>query len=191
MSESEQSSASGIREQALPLASDLSPEARLTILSVVEARRSAINTLAWQVPALTLTAQAFLLSLAAAPATTGAGRLFAAGIGLVTVLATLQLFARHHRFEIRLAHWLELFEQAVGLPLVSKRDAQDEALLQGVVMRKAPEVACGGRWIGEHRSVAIWLWTLWGVFVADLALVILAILQLTGVCHPLAGPTTS
>jgi hypothetical protein len=76
----------------------------------IAARRTQFDNLLWQVPILSLTAQAFLFTVALGADTSKAARIIAACLSLITTLLTLQLFTRHRQSEITDAHWLERYE---------------------------------------------------------------------------------
>jgi hypothetical protein len=64
-------------------------------LEIVEGRRNHYDSYAWAVPGLALAAQAFLLQIALDPAVTPLARMLASLAGLVALLASAQLFAKH------------------------------------------------------------------------------------------------
>lgn len=77
---------------------------------IVAARRQGTDSMMWQVPVLSLTAQAFLLTIALAP---GAGRpaqVVSAGLALVASITSIQLMAKHRFHELADSKWLEAFE---------------------------------------------------------------------------------
>jgi hypothetical protein len=81
---------------------------------VVAARRQNFDAMVWQVPALALTAQAFLMTIALGP---GTGHLARIGAGLLSALAALmsvQLLLRQRVHEVADARWLHDFERRHG-----------------------------------------------------------------------------
>ena len=82
------------------------------VYAAVAARRTQIDSLLWQVPALSVAGQAFLFSTALDPDARLATRLLACLLSLTLTLLTLQLFTRHRQGEITDAHWLEDYEIA-------------------------------------------------------------------------------
>jgi hypothetical protein len=82
------------------------------VYAAVAARRNQIDSLLWQVPALSVTGQAFLFSAALAPDARFVTRLLACLLSLTLTVLTLQLFARHRQGELTDAHWLEEYEKA-------------------------------------------------------------------------------
>jgi hypothetical protein len=85
----------------------------LNLYAAVAARRTQFDNLMWQVPILSITAQAFLFTVSLGADTSQASRIIAASLSLITTILTLQLFVRHRQSEITDAHWLEDRELAV------------------------------------------------------------------------------
>ncbi|MER8041884.1 hypothetical protein [Streptomyces sp. NPDC094032] len=78
------------------------------------ARRCTYQTLTWQIPALSLTAQAFLMTIGLAP---GTGRLARVAVGLLSIamaLLTIHSLLRHRRHELADSIWLQAFEERQG-----------------------------------------------------------------------------
>jgi hypothetical protein len=82
------------------------------LYEAVAARRLQWDALLWQVPALSMTAQAFLMTIALGPGTSQTARIITAFLSLVAAFATLQLFASNRRSELVDAHLLESSEKA-------------------------------------------------------------------------------
>jgi hypothetical protein len=99
----------------------LDPEQALAIYQAVESKRQSQDQMMWQVPALGLTAQAFLLTVALSPSSSGLARGLAAGLGFVAAVAGVQLLLKHRYLEWMLSHWLERFEKVHGLPALAGR----------------------------------------------------------------------
>jgi len=90
------------------------------IYQAVAQRRLQHDMLMWQVPALGLTAQAFLLTIALG---SGSGRLARILAALLAALASglsMQLMARHRWHEATERTWLEAFERSHGLDPVHR-----------------------------------------------------------------------
>ena len=86
-------------------------------------RRNQQDSMLWQAPALALTAQAFLLTIAlGGSAVSVFARALAAGLGLVVACMSMQLMAKHrHLTELDNA-WLAAMEQEIGLAPIAARD---------------------------------------------------------------------
>ncbi|MEU4444396.1 hypothetical protein AB0K14_19085 [Actinosynnema sp. NPDC050801] len=92
------------------------PPAVLAQYQVVAARRQAFDTMMWQAPALSLTAQSFLLSLAYGAQST---RLASAVAGVLSVIVSgmsVQLLLRHRQNEITDSLLLHRIELEQGWP---------------------------------------------------------------------------
>lgn len=66
----------------------------------------------WQTPALGLTAQAFLLTLALGGEISDLGRAVAAGLAAALAINTVQLMAKHRHHEVRDSKLLERIEES-------------------------------------------------------------------------------
>ena len=83
----------------------------LPLYQAVAARRMQWDALLWQVPSLSLAAQAFLLTIAFGPDTSRTSRLLASGLAVVAAMLSLHLLIRHRQAEVTDAHWLATYEQ--------------------------------------------------------------------------------
>jgi hypothetical protein len=89
---------------------------------MLAARRNQQDSMFWQAPALALTAQAFLLTIALGGNVASVfARALAAGLGLVVACMSMQLMAKHrHLTELDNA-WLAAMEQEIGLSPIAAR----------------------------------------------------------------------
>lgn len=85
--------------------------ARETVYQVVAARRLQWDALVWQVPVLSLTAQAFLFTISLDPGTSRTARVMASLLSLVITFLSIELMSRHRQAEIMDARWLEAVEE--------------------------------------------------------------------------------
>lgn len=90
------------------------PEISRDAYAVVAARRTQFDQLVWQVPVLSLTAQAFLFSIALASDTSRLARIIASVLSLLMNVLSLHLMARHRQVEVADSHWLEAYEVQCG-----------------------------------------------------------------------------
>jgi hypothetical protein len=97
-----------------PLPPLVLPETVVLIWQSLADRRVAYDTMMWQTPALALTAQAFLLTLALGGQISGLGRAISAGLAAALAITTVQLMAKHRQHEIRDAKLLEQIEREHG-----------------------------------------------------------------------------
>ncbi|GAA1806620.1 hypothetical protein [Nostocoides veronense] len=84
------------------------------VYAAVAARRTAFDGLLWQAPVLSLTAQAFLLTIALGGGASRFARIVASLLSVIVSVLTVQLLTRHRQAEITDAHWLSDMEG--GLP---------------------------------------------------------------------------
>lgn len=70
------------------------------VYSAVAARRTPFDTLLWQAPVLSLTAQAFLLTIALGAGVSQYSRIVACLLSIMVSLLTVQLLTRHRQAEI-------------------------------------------------------------------------------------------
>lgn len=136
------------------------------------ARRASYDTLLWQTPALGLTAQAFLLTLALGAQVSPLGRAVAAALASGLALMTLQLMSKHRQHETRDA---KLFEQI--------EDEHHFAALIGHKLHGPPPTArltgrspaALARRFSRTSSYRLWLTGQLAFFVVGLVVVVLVI----------------
>ncbi|MFT4034068.1 MAG: hypothetical protein QM679_00675 [Patulibacter sp.] len=123
------------------------------------------NGLMWQTPGLSMTAQAFLLTLALGSGTPPLARVVAASIAIVLSAVSVQLLRKHSHHEIVDRRMLERIELLAGWPVV-----------HGV------PPSSGSKFV-DRPSRALWAGALW-MFAAAAVLVIVAVaLDAAGVTH--------
>lgn len=91
----------------------------IAVWQMVAARRQSYDAMMWQTPALGMTAQAFLLSLALGPATSGLARIIAATLSVVISFMVVQLLAKHRRNELLDTLALEELESKLNFPRIT------------------------------------------------------------------------
>jgi hypothetical protein len=91
----------------------------LTYQAVAQ-RRLQHDMLMWQVPALGLTAQAFLLTIALGGGSGRVARILAALLAALSSGLSMQLMARHRWHEATERAWLEAFQRRHGLDPVHR-----------------------------------------------------------------------
>ena len=77
---------------------------------IVAGRRVTHDQLLWQTPVLSLTAQAFLLTIALGSETSFWARLMSASLSFITALASMHLMLKHRYFELQDSQALRKFE---------------------------------------------------------------------------------
>jgi hypothetical protein len=85
--------------------------------AAVAARRTQFDQLVWQVPVLSLTAQAFLFSIALSPDGTRTTRIIASLLSLVMTFLSLHLMVKHRQAEVADSQWLEAYEKEFPAPV--------------------------------------------------------------------------
>jgi hypothetical protein len=106
-----------------PAGKHLSREEMLVQYQVVAARRQNFDLMVWQVPALTLTAQAFLLVIALGSGSGHLARIAAGLLSAVTALMSVQLLLRQRLHEVADTRWLHDFEDSRGWEPIHQRPA--------------------------------------------------------------------
>jgi hypothetical protein len=96
---------------------DLSHEhaLELSLYETIANRRATYDTMLWQAPVLSLTAQAFLFTIALGPGNSRLSRLLAGALALITALGSMQLMAKQRIHEKIDNHLLALHEERTGL----------------------------------------------------------------------------
>jgi hypothetical protein len=138
---------------------------QLFAYEMLAARRNQQDSMLWQTPALALTAQAFLLTIAlGGNAASVFARALAAGLGLVVAFMSMQLMAKHrHLTELDNA-WLVAMEQEIGLTPVAAR---------GVDAGVGPRRSLARR----VRSYVVWQVGLGLFALANMAILLLIIIR--------------
>ena len=80
--------------------------------SIISARRTNMDSMMWQTPALSLTAQAFLLTIALSSDSSTFAVVLASFLALVSSLAAMQLMMKHRLHEIQDSGLLKVFEES-------------------------------------------------------------------------------
>jgi hypothetical protein len=88
---------------------------RLSLYETVASRRATYDTMLWQAPVLSLTAQAFLFTIALGAGNSRLSRLLAGALALVTALGSMQLMAKQRFHEQVDSRLLALHEERTGL----------------------------------------------------------------------------
>ena len=127
---------------------------------VLAARRQAFDGMLWQTPVLSLTAQAFLFTIALGSGNSPAARAISATLALIAALASLQLMAKHRAHEVEDSELLENFEKHT----------------QGMYVIHGPRSRTRRPFYIKWSSYIVWLFTLWS-FTLAAAFVLLAVVE--------------
>lgn len=96
---------------------------------VLAARRQNHDSMLWQTPVISLTAQAFLFTIALGGPTGGA-RVIAALLALATAFASIQLLVKHRHFEIHYSEILRLVEEKQSIPIIHDRPPPGDGMAE-------------------------------------------------------------
>jgi len=126
-----------------------------TVYSAIATRRTAFDTLMWQVPALGLTAQAFLLTIAYGASSSEVARLVASALALVVATVAIQTMRKHGANELTDSLLLESIEDTMGITVAgvhphAKPDKRGPAVENDEFEK----------WSVEKRSFQLWVWSL-------------------------------
>jgi hypothetical protein len=167
------------------------------MLQLAENRRGRTDAMMWQVPALALTAEAFLLSISLAPDTRALGRLVASIAGFIVISASLQLMLKHRYHERMYAEWLERVEtdfadkdmrsagSGSGILRFHDRNAMEAFAFRGRQHPWKQGPASLQRLVVDLSSVTVWGWALGLLLLLDSAIFIIALGISFGVWDPL------
>jgi hypothetical protein len=158
----------------------------------VESRRQEFDAMIWQVPGLSVAAQAFLYLVALNPAASSWVRIFAGVLGIVAALATVQLLVKHRYHEETYAETIDASRTARGAhafrgvewfkETASTSAEATEAPRSGYARRYGPHA--WRRKVAAPSSVGVWTWTLVAFAIGDALIVLGALLDLCGALHP-------
>ena len=133
---------------------------------ILATRRQVFDTMLWQTPVLSLTAQAFLFTIILGEGTCPSYRIISAILSLITALGSIQLFAKHRYNEEEDMKLLEDFE-------ISKKDNGYKVIHRH---RKGPEKGCLSRFV-RWPSYYVWLFTLSAFAIAAFVVLLTTIWQ--------------
>jgi len=154
---------------------------RVIVWQTLASRRAGIDAMMWQTPALGMTAQAFLLTLALAPGSSRWARLLASMLSLALSFMVTQLMAKHRRHEMLDSLLLERLEDRFGLAELievaphagpSARHSDDLETTRKRLARSTP---------GWHRFWRMSSYEIWMAGMGLFAVVALAVIVLSAV----------
>ena len=128
--------------------------ALLAAYAAVAARRTQFDALLWQVPVLSLTAQAFLFTIALSQGNDAWARIISSVLSLNITVISILLMARHRQAELHDANWLARIERdelnlgdlgAHGTAFRKSRDKQE--LEAGWISHLLPRTPMFGIWV--------------------------------------------
>lgn len=141
------------------------------VYSAIAARRTAFDTMMWQVPALGLAAQAFLLTIAFGSSSSNAARYISGALAMIVALVAIQTMLKHRSNELTDNLILERLEKLEGIEIGL-----------GSSPHAAPRER--GRAVGnelidgtfeKHKSVHLWVISLCGFALAGGLAIVLTV----------------
>ncbi|HUJ04746.1 MAG TPA: hypothetical protein VLX31_01410 [Streptosporangiaceae bacterium] len=147
--------------------SELSLDNKITLLSVYAGQFGSYTTLLWQVPALSLTAQSFLLTIALTHGNNTVSVGLAAGLSIVIALASVQLMHNQRGRAINHAELVNrLSENLHADALLGKLDRED-----AIPRHTTPQTL----WTVDGLIYHVWRWCMYLFIGADAAIIISAL----------------
>jgi hypothetical protein len=138
---------------------------------LAEERRNDTSQMMWQVPGLSVAAQAFLYTRAFDPNTSSPARVLVSVAALICAFGTLQLLLKHRYYEEMYSFALDQSRRARGVePLrpLFKQVANESS--EGDFRRWSTR-----KWraclVVTPSSVFIWVWVFWAFIVIDLLVI--------------------
>lgn len=139
-------------------------ESAALLFQTVEQRRETYDQMMWQVPALGLTAQAFLLTIALGSGSSWIARVLAATLGAAAAVAGMQLLLKHRYHEELFSNWLQAFARLRGWPEPNDPAHAEGLAYDGAHSWRRNDARGLRRWLGvvrtltiEFRSAYVWL----------------------------------
>ena len=140
------------------------PDSLASLLSVYAGQFGSYTTLLWQVPALGLTAQSFLLTIALMKDTSGGARIVACVLSMIIALASGALMHNQRGRAINHAELLRRLSEKLGL---SKFLGGSVELDDGVPKKTNAQ----NLWAVDHLIYHGWIWCMWLFMIADILII--------------------
>ena len=142
-----------------------------SVYQVVANRRLGYDTLMWQVPAISFTAQAFLFSIALGPSNYLA-RFMAAFLAFVIACISMQLMSKHRHHEEIDSRLLEQFEKKQHIDMLFDCSPHTSS------MRRAEVVGKGSNWIIRQSSYRLWMFGLTLFAITSITVIVIDLIDL-------------
>jgi hypothetical protein len=130
--------------------------------------------LLWQVPALSLTAQAFLFSIALSPDGTRTTRIIASLLSLVMTFLSLHLMVKHRQAEVADSQWLEAYENKFPAPVGASKWPMHGRSWADYCNSIDPNI---GRLGGLSKLTGFRIWS-WGLSAFGMAAIVVLLLTI-------------
>jgi hypothetical protein len=144
--------------------------ARIAMYQAVANRRLAFDTMMWQVPALCLTAQAFLLTVSLAEGSSRLARFLSATLACVVAGMCLQLMVKYRYLEIIDSRIAEGLEQELGKASGSLPEIHSDPPHRARAVNMLPTR------VNRLSSYRVWLTGLAAFAAVDILIAVIAII---------------
>lgn len=140
-----------------------------TVYSAVASRRVAFDQMFWQVPALSFTAQAFLLSTALAGDTSSVARVISSSVSIVISMLSVHLMVRNRQADSTDGAELARMEAAAGIPAQHGR---------GWAERRNETAVSNSAFLTKLviRAYPLWLWVMAGMAGVGILIIVLSLI---------------
>lgn len=149
---------------------EFNPSLLGSIYQALSERRIAYDTLMWQVPALGLSGQAFLFTIALGPGSSKVARLASAFLAFILAIISMQLMSKHRYHEELNSRLLEQFEIQYHLNEILGYPFHSPSKVRAVIRVRAG-------WFTRRSSY--WIWTLGLSLFALVSLAIIGVIVTT------------
>jgi hypothetical protein len=126
-------------------------EVQLSIYETLASRRASYDTMMWQAPMLSLTAQAFLFTIALGPGSARIARILASMLSFISAVGSMHLMAKQHFNEGLDNRVLYLHEERLNLPRTLGRSMHDQT------KRIAEAIGYPRPWFVRQSSYRLWM----------------------------------
>jgi hypothetical protein len=127
-----------------------------SVYSTIAARRTAFDTLMWQVPTLGLAAQAFLLTIAYGPTSSQVARCVSGGLAAVVAMVAIQTMLKHRANEKTDNLILKEMEVGAGISVGAGANPHDAPMVRA----RAVENKLIENRLTQARSARLWVTSL-------------------------------
>jgi hypothetical protein len=141
------------------------------VYSAIASRRTAFDTMMWQVPALGLAAQAFLLTIAYGSSSSNAARFISGALSIIVALVAIQTMLKHRANEKTDNLILEQIETRAGIRLSRHATPHSPPAVRGKAIENELIYGC----LEKQKSVRLWLTSLCGFAAAGSAAIVLTL----------------
>ena len=140
-----------------------------SMYQVVSSRRLGYDTLIWQVPAISFTAQAFLFSIALGT-TSITARFISASLAFIIAVISMQLMSKHRYHEEIDSRLLERFEKEQRLEMIFG------CAPHAAPKRRAQVVGMTANWITSKSSYRLWQYGLTLFALAAISIIVITVI---------------